>query len=688
MRREFSALLQSNHHIATATESTSPAVGELIAGHPQSVRASSSAADHAISLEARTSHFVVTCTVHRRHSFHGHVRPFSTSSQSLFTAVGHHSLFTPNCCTRQAAHLFRSYSLSPPSRLPVCLVAVSSLTMSVATAAHHTIPADNSMLATSTPPSLFSTLTTALLVLVLSYTLYKLYRIVDYVILQPYHRHRLLDQQGIHGPPFYPLIGNLLMLRDYSNRNARLQMGRDKSAMYGPLWHFMLGPFNIISMSDPDYVLAAWKTQRSLYDKGVFTKRMMGTFVGMQSLLVVDEGAHSVNRKMIAPAFHYAKLQSMVTIMVDNTEKAIAALVAKSPHIIELHDFFLRMTFDVLLACAFGTSLHILPHAAQTIHDAFFITLPAMQKRQLTLVEYVPLLRHLPILYKPEIDKGKAEIERIVIEMIQQRRSGQSHSQCDGDDLLDILLHARHPETGLGFDDDQIRSDAVTFVLAGHETSSSLMTFVIRDLTLRPQLWQQCREEVERVTGGGPLLAHHLASLTLVDACIHETFRLLPPLPANSIQAVQDHWLDPNVPGKPAIFIPKGVCLGTDIYCLHVSKELWGDTADQYDEQRWVKGSERYCKPKHAVAFNGFSVGSRNCIGSNFALMEAKVMTALLVRAVDMSMVAGEQYDVVTQKLTLEPRYGIRVRVEARAGGGKVEVEEGWSGLRQETKEG
>ena len=214
------------------------------------------------------------------------------------------------------------------------------------------------------------------------------------------------------------------------------------------------------------------------------------------------------------------------------------------------------------------------------------------------------------------------------------------------------------------------------------------MTFVIRDLTLRPQLWRQCREEVERVTAGGPLLAHHLASLTLIDACIHETFRLLPPLPGNSIQAVHDHWLDPQVAGKPAIFIPKGMNLGTDIYGLHVSRELWGETADEYDEQRWVKGSERYWKPRHAVAFNGFSVGSRNCIGSNFALMEARVLTALLVRSVDVSMLAGEQYEVVTQKLTLEPRYGIRVSVVAAGEGGKAAGGEVSSGGREEVKEG
>ena len=597
-------------------------------------------------------------------------------------------LYRPQRHTEDALHQGHGHSFHIPLLITswlraapapfnsACFLGQTSVTptMSLPIASHH-IPADDSLLATSTLPTHFPSLTTTVLLLLTAYILYKLYRIIDVIILQPYTRYRILCQQGLKAPPFYPLIGNLLTIRDYSNRYARLQMGREQRARYGEVWHFMVGPFNMLPLADPDYVLAAWKTQRGNYDKGVFAKTMVGSFLGMQSILVNDEDVHSVNRKMIAPAFHYAKLQSMVTIMVERTETAIAALTASLPCTIELHDFFLKLTFDILLACAFGTSLHILPHAAQTIHDAFHITLPAMQKRQLTLVEYVPLLRHLPILGKPAIDKGKAEIERIVIQMIQQRRHGQSHSQCQGDDLLDILLHARHPETGAGFDDEQIRSDAVTFVLAGHETTSSLMTWVMRDLTLRPQLWQQCRDEVERVTAGGPLLAHHLAQLTLIDACIHETFRLLPPLPGNSIQAVQDHWLDPQVDGKKPIFIPKGLNLGTDIYGLHTSKELWGETALQYDEQRWVKGSERYWKPRHAVAFNGFSVGSRNCIGSNFALMEAKVMTALIVRSVGMEVVGGQRVDVVNQKLTLEPAFGIKVRVEAAKGQGEERKE-------------
>ena len=204
----------------------------------------------------------------------------------------------------------------------------------------------------------------------------------------------------------------------------------------------------------------------------------------------------------------------------------------------------------------------------------------------------------------------------------------------------------------------------MTFVLAGHETTSSLMTWVMRDLMMRPDLWQQCREEVERVTGGGALKAEHLSELVLVDACIHESFRLRPPVPSTSIQASEDHWLDPQVEGKPPIFVQRLVNVFVDNYSLHTSTELWGDTAEQYDEQRWVKGSERYSRPKHAVAFNGFSVGSRSCIGSSFALMEAKVMTALVVRRCRLRMVAGQQ-DVVVQKLTIEPKGGLWAHVSA-----------------------
>ena len=167
-------------------------------------------------------------------------------------------------------------------------------------------------------------------------------------------------------------------------------------------------------------------------------------------------------------------------------------------------------------------------------------------------------------------------------------------------------------------------------------------------------------------------------------------------MPGTSIQAEEDHWLKPD--GKPPLFIPKGTNLGVDIYGLHTHPDLWKDPKT-WDCYRWVQGSPSFQKLKHPVAFNGFSVGSRSCIGSQFALMEVRdstrtprspqrssfrrvgvctdprrsacllsslqtrAITALLVRELDMEIVEGERYEVITQKLTLEPAYGLQVRV-------------------------
>ena len=131
-----------------------------------------------------------------------------------------------------------------------------------------------------------------------------------------------------------------------------------------------------------------------------------------------------------------------------------------------------------------------------------------------------------------------------------------------------------------------------------------------------------------------------MADLSLCCVCVR-SFRLRPPVPGISIQASVDHWLQPE--GRPGIFIPKDTNVGTDVYGLHTNVDLWGPTAKEWNHERWVKGTASYHKPKHPVAFNGFSVGPRSCIGSQFALMEvhhcshpsAPPFSAAAVRHVD-----------------------------------------------------
>ena len=574
----------------------------------------------------------------------------------------------------------------------------------------------------------------AILYIVVCIVVYYLYCLLDYLVVQPYRRYLVLKRQHIRGPSFVPIIGNILTMRHYAQTDQILSMCRDLATKHGAVMQWMLGPFNVLQLSDPDYVLAAWKTQHSHYHKGIMAQSFIGPLLGPLSMVLVDEPIHGKNRKMLAPAFHYSHLQSMVSIMVDETNRAIDQLLAGASDgssgggggggssgssggsssgssggngssgshgssasgsvsdsssgsedgssggkaglagvavcasggvaVVEVHKLFTALSLSIIMSSSFGDSLQHIEDAQAVIYTALTSVLTLMQSRSLSMVSHTPFVRSLPILGKVESDRGKAAMEAVVMAMVRDRKAGRSHSLCDGADLLDRLLEARDPETGDTLDEEQIRSDAMTFVLAGHETTSSLMTWVMRDLIRRPHTFTQCRDEVERCTQGRPLTAQHLPELTLIDACIHESFRLRPPVPLISIQARDDHWLDPQVPGKPPIFVQRDVNVFGDIYSLHTSKELWGPTADEYDEQRWIKGSERYCKPKHAVAFNGFSVGPRSCIGSNFALMEAKVMTALMVQRCDWSLVAGQQ-DVVVQKLTTEPKGGLWAHVRA-----------------------
>ena len=107
------------------------------------------------------------------------------------------------------------------------------------------------------------------------------------------------------------------------------------------------------------------------------------------------------------------------------------------------------------------------------------------------------------------------------------------------------------------------------------------------------------------------------ASLTYpsrLSCDVVRTFRLTPPVPGITIQATEDHWLKPD--GRPPLFVPKDTNLGVDIYGLHTNPELWGENAKVWNHERWIKGSPSYQKLKHPVAFNGFSVGPRSCIGT------------------------------------------------------------------------
>ena len=391
--------------------------------------------------------------------------------------------------------------------------------------------------------------------------------------------------------------------------------------------------------------------------------------MGMESIAVKEGDLHARLRQMISPAFHYNQLRAMSSIMAQETIAAIDATIPpdSAPTTIDLLSWFTSLTLSIICSSSFGDSLEQIPHAKETIRYSLSTVLRLLAKRINLLVTFIPVIRSLPILGQREVDEGLANYHAVVLRMVQDRKAGRCKSKCEGDDLLDLLIKARDPKTGDGLSDVQIEAQAASFLFAGHETTSTLMTWLLRDLLTRPKLWQQLRDEVQRVTNGEMVTAAHVPQLVLIDACVHESFRMHPPSNQTFHEAAVDHWLQPQAETtgsevKPAIFVPKGTLVIHDVYGMQRSTDVWGENAEVYDEQRWVKGSERYSKPTHPAAFTGLSLGNYSCIGANFAFMEAKTMLAEIVRRVDMEVVPG-QSEVITKRLTIVPEYGLKAIV-------------------------
>ncbi|CAF0930320.1 unnamed protein product [Adineta steineri] len=156
------------------------------------------------------------------------------------------------------------------------------------------------------------------------------------------------------------------------------------------------------------------------------------------------------------------------------------------------------------------------------------------------------------------------KLNEFVDQSVIERRNGKSSSLCSGQDLLDLLLSAV---------DEQIRDEVATFVLAGHDTTSNLMTWAIYMLILHDETLQACREEVDRILSNGTIPTYeHLSDLQVIEAVLHETIRLYPAAPVYARQCIREHTLS-NSNGTLQIFIPVNTMIVINTYVLHRREE-------------------------------------------------------------------------------------------------------------------
>jgi cytochrome P450 len=268
-----------------------------------------------------------------------------------------------------------------------------------------------------------------------------------------------------------------------------------------------------------------------------------------------------------------------------------------------------------------------------------------------------PLLTRL---LRPAIRRSGAVMGRIVDDVIQARRDGAG---SESRDLLDLMLNSTDPTTGRRLDPVNIRQQVITFIVAGHETTSGALSFALHYLTQNPEVLARAKAEVDALwgTSDNPEPAYgDVAKLRYVRAVLDEALRLWPTAPGYLRVARKDTVLG----GRYRI--KKGQWVLVVLPLVQRDPRVWPDP-EKFDPDRFAPGQMK----SRAHAYKPFGTGQRACIGRQFALHEAVLTLGLILHRYDLAGENGYRLKI-SESITLKPR-GFRLRLKKRATSSRVQ---------------
>jgi len=322
--------------------------------------------------------------------------------------------------------------------------------------------------------------------------------IIYFKLIRPEKRvYDIFRAQGINGEPFIPLIGQISQLKRYREADMMMLYFEDLVKKYGNIFLFCFGPVVRLVINEPDLladVLSRNNAQN--YIKPPVATAVFEPIIGTHNLLIGEGDEHERARRMLNPAFHHTNLKSMISIIADRTAKTIERIFTKmnsheQQQPVDLQLLFNTLTLSIIVSSAFGSDLEANANSKDVMCRVFVQVLDAVVYRSLRMINQIPFLAKLPFWKKDVVDNGARVIAEFVDQIIIDRRQGRSTSMSNGPDLLDLLLSAVDNE-GQPFTDQEIKEQALTFVIAGSETTGNLMVWLFYILIVHDDVFQVC----------------------------------------------------------------------------------------------------------------------------------------------------------------------------------------------------
>lgn len=462
-----------------------------------------------------------------------------------------------------------------------------------------------------------------------------------------------INLDAIPGPRGLPLLGNVLDLDAGSPVEGLIRMAQE----YGPIYKLTVPGGVRLIVSGPDLVEEICDDARfdKLVGGGLSNLRKGAVDNGLFTAETDDPLWHRAHNILMAP-FSQQAMRDYTPKMVDIAEQLMEKWERLNPgEDVDVPADMTRLTLDTIALCGFGYRFNSFyrdtPHP---FVDAMVRTLAEAQAR----ARQLPIQTRLKIRAQRQVEEDQAFMEGLVDRLVTERRA--QGDAADNTDLLGRMLVGVDKQTGERLPDSNIRAQCITFLIAGHETTSGLLSFAVYYLLKNPAFLERARAEADEVLGSSAQPTYEqVQRLRYVRQVLEEALRLWPTAPAFSRYPYEDTVLG----GRYAV--PAHTPLTVLIPALHRDTSVWGPDAAEFDPDHMA--SERLAQVSPNI-YKPFGTGRRACIGRQFALQEAILVLGMLLQRFDLIDHLGYQLTTKTT-LTVKPdefRIQVRPRADVR----------------------
>ena len=432
------------------------------------------------------------------------------------------------------------------------------------------------------------------------------------------------------GPKGHFLTGNV---REF--RRDRLGLFLRCARDYGDVAAVRIGPIRGLVLSHPDAIEYVLVTNNHNFIKH-FALRRNRLFLG-NGLLTSEGDFWLRQRRLIQPAFNRRHLDGYGAVMIDCARHLLAEW--RDGETRELSAEMTRLTLEIAARALFGAEAGT---DAREVGEAMAVAHASFENR---IAGIYPLPRWLPTPGNYRLQQAARRVDAIIYRFIAERRRNGG----ERDDVLSLLLRARDEDDGSRMTDKQLRDEAMTLFLAGHETTALALTWTGYLLAQHPEIAERLRADLAAVLGDRPPAVADLPRLACAERVVLEAMRLYPPVYAFGREALHDCEI-------MGYAVPRGTTVFMSQWAMHRDPR-WFHEPEKFDPDRWADGLAGRL-PK--FAYFPFGGGPRVCIGNAFALMEAVLVLATLAPRYRFELVPG-QHIVPWPVMTLRPKPGVRV---------------------------